>query len=243
MVVAPVSAAPPQPVVIPNNGSLLGLGYGGLSVSWQKFVNGQPAATNPLLDTTGRNCAVGQHGPVFFLVGGFGPSKVNRDCTVPAGKLLFFPLVNCNWIHVPLDVPGIGDDKTTVDEVWAALQSPTEGCGPRDNASGLSASVDKVAIDNLDPSTTPYYVCAGPSSKGCTAPAFSLTFPADNLFTSFGVPLPAGTYFPVVADGYYLLLAPLRPGVHTIAFGGSAGVASNAFTQDITYTLRVTDSD
>ena len=54
---------------------------------------------------------------------------------------------------------------------------------------------------------------------------------------------PAGTYFPVVADGYYLLLAPLRPGVHTIAFGGSAGVAPNAFTQDITYTLRVTDSD
>lgn len=29
--------------------------------------------------------------------------------------------------------------------------------------------------------------------------------------------MPAGTYFPQVADGYYMLLAPLSVGTHTIA--------------------------
>ena len=33
----------------------------------------------------------------------------------------------------------------------------------------------------------------------------------DNLFG-----LPAGTYAPAVADGFYLLLPPLPPGAHTI---------------------------
>jgi hypothetical protein len=60
-----------------------------------------------------------------------------------------------------------------------------------------------------------------------------VAFPDANLFR-----LPAGTYAPAVADGYYLLLAPLRPGVHTIAFGGT-GNFGGPTSQDITYHLRV----
>ena len=58
-------------------------------------------------------------------------------------------------------------------------------------------------------------------------------FPDANLFG-----IPAGTYAPAVADGYYLLLLPLRPGPHTIAFGGTGNFAGPT-SQDITYHLRV----
>ena len=60
---------------------------------------------------------------------------------------------------------------------------------------------------------------------------FSLLLPDDNLFG-----LPAGAYAPAVADGYYLLLAPLPPGPHTITFGGTDGTG---FSQDITYHITV----
>jgi hypothetical protein len=239
VLVAPVMAAASEPVLIPNSGPALRHVYGALSVAWQKYANEQPASTNPLLDGTGRNCAVGQRGPVFFLVGGFGSATKTRDCTVPASKFLFFPMVNCNWIHIPANIPVVGDDKTSVDQVWRALQSPSEGCGPRDNATKLHATVDHVAIVDPRANRDRFYVCAGPATEGCTAPAFSLTFPDNNLYRAIGVPLPGGTYFPAVADGYYILLAPLSPGVHTLNFGGSAGVGGNAFSQKITYTLRV----
>lgn len=230
----PASAAA-TPVVIPNQGSVLGEGYGQLSVAWQQYTLSQPAATNPLTDQTGQNCAVGQpEHDVFFLVGVFGAGSATRQCSVPAGKALFFPLVNCNWIHTPIGP--FPDNYTTVDQVWQQLQSPdpTVGCGPRLQATKLFASVDGVPVTNLDPATTPYYVCAGPQSAGCTAPGFSVTLPDSNIFTPNGA-LPGGTYYPAVADGFYLLLAPLPRGQHTIRFGGT----TPSFSQDITYTLTV----
>jgi hypothetical protein len=58
--------------------------------------------------------------------------------------------------------------------------------------------------------------------------AYSFTLPTDNVLQAV-IPAhsyPAGTYFPAVTDGYYLLVAPLSPGPHLIhihvvdAFGG-----------------------
>jgi hypothetical protein len=64
--------------------------YDHLSVAWWQWVLAQPAATNPLPDPTGGRCAVGQSGPVFFLVGTSGTEPVVRDrCTVPARRFLF----------------------------------------------------------------------------------------------------------------------------------------------------------
>jgi hypothetical protein len=45
---------------------------------------------------------------------------------------------------------------------------------------------------------------------------FSLQLPADNIL---GVP--AGTYFPAIDSGYYVLLGPLPVGQHTIHFAGT----------------------
>lgn len=220
--VLPASAAAGsrQPLIVPPGGKL----YDRLSVAWWQYVLAQPAASNPLADETGAGCRTGQSGAVFFLVGTTGGAATRDQCRAPAGRLLFFPLVNAFDVHVAPD----GLD--TPELVWKDF---TETLGFR--VDSLHASVDGVPVRKLDPASSPYRGCAGPASlaPGCARP-FALTFPADNQFG-----LPAGTYAPAVADGFYLLLAPLRPGLHTITFGGS-GNLNGEFTTDTTYHLRVT---
>jgi hypothetical protein len=209
-----------QAHVVPPIGKL----YDHLSVAWWQYVLAQPAATNPLLDTTGAGCRTAQSGPVFFLVGAGGSAQLKRrECTVPAGKFLFFPLVNAFDVHTP------GDGLDTPALVWNDL-NVTQAY----RVDSLHASVDGVPVRRLDPATSPYRACAGPEA-GC-ARAFSLTLPEGNLFG-----IDAGVYSPAVADGFYLLLAPLRPGRHTIRFGGAGnfGGPDAPFSQDITYELRV----
>jgi hypothetical protein len=217
----PAAAAPATPGVIPPNATPGDQTYGAWSARWWQYVLAQPVPTNPLLDATGQHCATNQSGPVFFLVGTFGSGSATRNqCVVPAGKLLFFPLLNFADVHAP------GDGLDTPELVWKDLQgliSPT---------TSLFASVDGAPVSNLDPRTTPYHACAGPASLApCGAPAFTVTLPADNVFGA-----PAGQYFPSVDDGFYLMLAPLSAGKHTLRFGGTA--ASGA-SQDITYSLTV----
>lgn len=64
-----------------------------LSVQWWQWTMSVPGSSSPVNDPTGANCAAGQNGDVWFLAGGFGSSKVRRSCEVPAGKFLFFPIL------------------------------------------------------------------------------------------------------------------------------------------------------
>jgi hypothetical protein len=207
-----------NPGVMPANSHAFGNTYGGWSAAWWQYVESQPVPSNPLLDSTGAGCRKGQSGKVFFLVGANGSGSVTRDqCTVPAGKALFFPLVDAvNF-----------ENGFTAQRLWEELEG---AFGP---FSELHASIDGVTVANLDPATTPYRACAGPVAR-CSAPPFSLFLPAGNLFGA-----PEGTYEPAVADGFYLLLAPLSPGPHTISFGGTGEFLGGPFSQDITYHLVV----
>jgi hypothetical protein len=49
-------------------------------------------------------------------------------------------------------------------------------------------------------------------------PAFSITLAADSDFDT----LPGGVYGPAVADGFWVMLVPLRLGEHTIVIHGGA---------------------
>lgn len=221
-VVAPAQAVQRRPHVIPPVGKV----YDVLSVAWWKWVLAQPVSSNPLTDDSGARCRNGQAGPVFFIGGDFNGNNapITRDrCTVPAGRLLFFPLVNAVDVHVP----GL-DTQDTPQAIWDDLQNNLGF-----SVSELRASVDGVAVSHLDPATSPYRGCAGPV-RPCAPPAFSLRLPAENLFG-----IDPGTYRPAVADGFYLLLAPLSPGPHTISFGGQGHLGAD-FSQDITYRLVVT---
>src|SRR5262249_473615 len=95
-------------------------------------------------------------------------------------------------------------------KIWTDLQNG------HFSASALHATIDGVPVQNLDPVNTPYRACAGPVAE-CSGGSFSFSMPTGNLFG-----FPASTYGPAVADGIYLLLAPLTPGTHTITFGGTS---------------------
>jgi hypothetical protein len=206
--------------------------YGAWSAAWWEYVEAQPASTGALADATGATCAIGQSAasPVFFLVGTIGSSgKIDRlQCVAPLGKALFFPLANVFDTHVP------GDGLDTPAAVWKDMQKAWG------TPQSLKATLDGVSVVNFDlsganlaPQDTPDYACAGPHAR-CTAPAFTLTLNADNVFGISG-----GAYYPTVDEGNYLLLAPLAAGKHTLTFGGVGVFLGGTFTQDIAYDLTV----
>ncbi len=224
-------------IITPDNAkAVTGMTYGEWSAVWWQYVLSKPVSdpNNPMLSLTGARCEAAQPNgsPVFFLVGLWGTGTVMRDeCTVPAGKVLFFPLVNAFNVHVPGD--GLDTPELLRENMLGWFSPPiTE----------LYASIDGAPV-NVDLLAS-FGACAG-GDPAC-GPAFSLTFSGNNLFVGSpagvgrrGAPwLRAGIYAPAVADGFYLMLAPLPPGAHTIAFGGYS-CPDESCKQDITYNLVV----
>lgn len=166
--------------------------YSVLASKWWKWVGSVPGPVNPVTDTTGANCAKGQSGDVWFLAGTFG-GKVERTCTVPMGKLLFFPIYNTAWVATePTDTAKMA--RQAVRQIINNV-----------NVANLSTTIDGVPVKHLKN----YRIYQWPALK--SLPIFQLTLPVDNVFG-----LAAGVYGPASTDGYYLLVAPLSPGTHTI---------------------------
>ena len=152
----------------------------------------------PAAGSDRRGLRTGKAGPMFFLAGDCGSGTFTRDrCTVPLGRLLFFPLLNAFDVHTPGD--GL-DTPELVYEDFLKLGFRADKLMPASTASP-------------SPTSTPRGRPTGraPRPWGGFPRTFSLVFPDPNLFG-----FPAGTYAPAVDDGYYLLLLPLRPGVHTV---------------------------
>src|SRR5213083_1086403 len=82
----------PNPGVLPPHSHSHGLTYAEWGAAWWQWVLSIPFAQNPIFDSTGEDCDVGQSGPVWFLAGTSGSTAV-RSCTIPAGKSIFFPIV------------------------------------------------------------------------------------------------------------------------------------------------------
>jgi len=94
----------PNPGIAPINSKPYGKSYSQWAAAWWQWAFSIPADVNPLLDSTGENADVGQEGPVWFLAGNFGGETV-REVSVPAGKSLFFPILNQPWVQYPEDPP------------------------------------------------------------------------------------------------------------------------------------------
>ena len=191
---------------------------GRLAADWWQWVLGIPADVNPLLDQTGANAAIGQSGPVWFLAGTTG-GIVERTITVPAGKSLFFPLVNNVWISTPGDPP------------WRRpYTDPTTGEAYRSFEQYVRMVLLKPATD----SATVSCEVDGQPVVGvrCQSPTFQVKLPNNNLF---GVD--RGVYGPSADDGIYVLLPPLPPGNHTIHF--TAAQSDGSWALDLTCHLTV----
>ena len=60
---------------------------------WWRWALSFEDEESPVNDTDGRYCNFGQDGPVWFLAGTYETARTVRNCKVPAGKTLFFPLL------------------------------------------------------------------------------------------------------------------------------------------------------
>ena len=83
-----------NPGVLPPHSKPLGKTYGEWGDIWWNWAVEPPSATNPMFDETGSDCDVGQSGHIWVLAGVWNGGSVERTCTVPPGKFIFFPLVN-----------------------------------------------------------------------------------------------------------------------------------------------------
>lgn len=175
--------------------------YEELSAQWWQWGLSLPVTGHPFLGCPNPSDA-GQAGPVWFLAGQFGTTEC--DITVPPGKRLFFPLANAECSSLE-DPPFHGD---TAEE----QRDCAKGFADAINIDELFCEIDGVPVQNL-------------ASYRFVSPQFRFTAPTPWIFGATGG---TGT---AVGDGYYLLLAPLSPGSHTLHFGGN-GI-------DTTYHLTV----
>lgn len=202
----------PNPGVIPNNGPK----YGKLGARWWQWALSFPAADVPFDNTGGPvDISAGQSGHVWFLAGANKGLTTPRTGVVPAGTTLFFPLANLiNDYPCP---PEFGFEPDPGETLERFLQRTGNDFLP--NLTDLFAVIDGVSLTDLSA-----YRATSSLFKFTADPALSATFD----------PCITGSLQDGVAVGYWLLLAPLTPGTHTLHFGAPS------WGQDITYVLTVT---
>jgi hypothetical protein len=174
------ASATPPPLTLPLVANPYGKSYGEWTAAWWQWVYSIPAGQNPVQDQTGELSAVGQQGPVYFLAGNFGGVTV-RECTVPAGKSILFPLLNQSWVQFPTD------PIFTIEELRAIIapfvDNPTLTCeidgrpvlnplSYRVQSAVFSVTVPEGNLLGLDPGTYApcvddgYYLMLPPLSRG-----------------------------------------------------------------------------
>lgn len=212
-------AAPPSPTFAPDE-SPYGKSLSQWAAGWWTWALELPRTGHPLM---GGPCAAGQAGDVFYIAGNFGGTEA-RTCTVPAGKALFFPILNSLC--------------------WPAPE--TEGC----ETLGTTAELTRCAGDIFDigPAHTMTVTIDGetiadPESYRASTGRFSWPPPpfaeSEWIAPSLG-PIPANTCgVPEgdrygVGDGYWMMLRPLAPGPHVLRIVGSI---AGTFSLDVTYQL------
>ena len=182
--------------------------YSAQAASWWKWALSQPTSKSPLLDSTGANCAQGQSGLVWFLAGTVDGQPVTRSCTIPAGKHLIFPVVNAAYFAFESD-PAEQKTESFLRSQVEFIRESTE----------LEVEIDGVSVKNV-------------SSYFERSDIFGVTLPADNIYG-----LPTGFKLTPAADaGFYIALAPLLGGQHTIHFHATM---PDGTEQDVTYNLTV----
>ncbi len=189
-------------------------GYPSLAGAWWTWAVGLFPET-PILDETGELCAQGQSGRVWFLAGNFG-GTTERDCRVPAGKTLFFPIYNSLW-WTP-------EDGQTVEEIRALANGQME-------VEGLELGV---TVDGTDLGDLFGYRAQSPPG------GFALPIEEGSWANLLGID--SGVRDPAVADGYWMMLSPLRSGAHVVMIHVRVPEGSGPgedFVIDVTYNLQV----
>ena len=210
-----------QTKVYPPDGVAFGKTYGELTGAWWDWAVNQPPDMNPILDETGAFCHVGQdedYGQgrrIFFLAGNFGGTTV-RACSVPAGKALFFPIVNGLWI-APEECATADECRTIVNDF---LGFPA----------AIACTIDGVPVEDIrayraqsPPGGSPFHIRAGGLLESL-APDFYV---------------PRGYTTGSVAHGYWPLVKLGEGREHVIRFTAASANPAAPFELDVTYLITV----
>jgi hypothetical protein len=204
------AAANHNPGVLPPQSHPFGMSYGQWSALWWQQAFAVHSGPGSPFEAGSVDCTSLGTRHVAFLVGTTQTSgnPASRSCSLPTGTAVLFPLIN--YAATPGD--GVG---STEAELRANAREVA------DNFTDLMATVDGRALSDL-------------ASYRFQSPLFVWTTPSDNVFDVDATADPT----PAVADGYWIMLPPLSPGVHTISFGGAAPIFK--FTTATSYTITVT---
>lgn len=201
--------------IFPPDSEPYGLTYEEHAQNFWKWLLSIPASESPMDDTKGDMCTVGQantNSSVFYL--GPGEGKMERTCTVPAGKGLVIPVMEVEQ-----------SDKEIPDASVKVLTNAAKK--DQDSVNSLYLKIDNEEYtynDLLNYRTQP------------TEP-FQVIFPDNGVF---GVA--EGGPSQVVADGWYIISEPLTPGNHTVHYRSSlscpdVGCIEPSFAQDVKYNI------
>jgi len=200
------------------------------AVAWWEWVLSIPYESDPV---RGGPCDQNQPAEnVWFMAGGRGGEEM-RDCTVPNGRALFFPVLNENCFSCP-EVFGVGDcDYLDEAGLLSCLEFPVPGL-----TEVLQVDLDGVAVEDVE-------------DWVFTSEVFEIHTPDDNLSHLYyedpsfdcGDPwedgnlcgAPTGEIKLMITAGYYLMLEPLEPGEHTLHIHG--GIVEAEWYTDVTYNL------
>ena len=198
-------------MLYPLDSQPFGIGYIAAAEGFHKLLYMEPSNTNIATDTDGKYCSLDQSGPIWYLAGTAGGSVV-RNCTVPAGKALFFPLIanECSYAENP--------NLKSVSQLIDCAKSADN------NLNYLQLSIDGVTIPNME------------KYRITSTKLFNFTFVKDNIAGVSPGPTSGAL------DGWFAYLKPLPTGSHTIRFGGastSVTPGQGNYAVDATYHLTV----
>lgn len=186
-----------------------GRDLGAWDSAWWRWAVEAPTVESPIAGDI--SCAPADTGPVWYLVGSFSGEPITRTCTVPAGTALLVPIIT----NAYFEFPGEAGD------VWREGVRGVKDFLKSVDRSSLELQVDGVSVENLAAFRVEgHHYTYGP-------------LPADNIFG-----LDAGATARAYSAGYYVMLKPLSPGVHTLHITASA----DGFAQDVSYTIIVEGS-
>jgi hypothetical protein len=175
--------------------------YGEWAAEWVRWSEAGPADENAITDTSGEFCAANQpKKDVWFLAGTFG-GLVERTCTIPKDRALFYPLFESPWI----DCPGTPDEDLSDAQVRFIV------AGQIDAACQLTSTLDGVAISSLR-----VLIVRAQSRR------FRTVLPDNPAIAGVcDPPLVGGKTGRRIVDGYWVMLPPLSPGKHTLTLHGA----------------------
>ncbi|MGZ8918896.1 MAG: hypothetical protein ACXW0T_11785 [Methylobacter sp.] len=201
--------------------------YGEWSAAWWQWVRSIPAANNPLVASGPVDCSVGQTEEVTFLAGTTGSSPVERQCSVPKQKALFFSAFNIMVFNE------IGESYSKVEKRGILNGILNDADGANDVFGGSRVCNVAVTVDGL-----PNLLIFATTTARTQSPPFRIEIGEDDVFGTT-----AGTIDDeAISDGVWVMLR-LSPGQHTLHVQGALCDLNNqpiaGFQQDYTYILQV----